>query len=88
MIAEVGLFALVLALALGLIQSVVPLVGAQRGDATLMSTASTTAFAQLAFVVVAFGALVTCYVTSDFSVLNVFENSHSAMPLIYKITST
>src|SRR5262249_21036781 len=30
----------------------------------------------------------SCYVGSDFSVRNVFENSHSAMPLIYKFTST
>jgi cytochrome c-type biogenesis protein CcmF len=36
---------------------------------------------------VAFAALTTCYVTSDFSVANVFENSHSTMPLIYKFTS-
>jgi hypothetical protein len=28
-----------------------------------------------------------CYVASDFSVLNVYENSNSAMPLIYKLTS-
>ena len=35
-----------------------------------------------------FAALVSCYVGSDFSVRNVFENSHSAMPLIYKFTST
>ena len=36
---------------------------------------------------IAFGALTYCYVTSDFSVANVFENSHSQMPLIYKFTS-
>jgi cytochrome c-type biogenesis protein CcmF len=34
----------------------------------------------------AFGALITLHVTSDFSVLNVYENSHSLKPLIYKIT--
>ena len=52
-----------------------------------MGVASTTALAQFAFVAVAFGALTACYVSSDFSVANVFENSHSAMPLIYKFTS-
>jgi cytochrome c-type biogenesis protein CcmF len=42
---------------------------------------------QFAFVALSFGALVICYVTSDFSVATVFENSHSRMPLIYKFTS-
>src|SRR5204862_3358173 len=52
----------------------------------LMSLAAPVAIAQFGFVAFAFGALVICYVTSDFSVINVFENSHSAKPLIYKIT--
>jgi len=87
-IAEIGHFALMLALALALMQATVPLIGARRNDPALMAVANATAFAQLGFVALAFVALATCYVTSDFSVVNVFENSHSAMPLIYKITST
>ena len=86
MIAEIGHFALVLALALALVQSVVPVVGARLRDGTLMGVAGPTALAQLAFVALAFAALVVCYVQSDFSVVNVFENSHSQKPLIYKIT--
>src|SRR6266852_6007159 len=76
MIAEVGHFALVLAL-----------IGARRRDGGLMRVATSTAIAQLAFVAVAFGALMACYVQSDFSVVNVAENSHSAMPLLYRFTS-
>src|SRR5215467_5290672 len=87
MIAELGHYALVLALAIALIQSTVPLYGARRADAVLMGVAEPTALAQFGFVAFSFGALVACYVTSDFSVATVFENSHSAMPLIYKITS-
>ena len=52
-----------------------------------MGLAETTALAQFAFVAAAFAALTAAYVVSDFSVANVFENSHSAMPLIYKFTS-
>jgi cytochrome c-type biogenesis protein CcmF len=88
MIPELGHFALVLALALALIQATVPVLGARRDDALLMSVAGTTAIGQFCFVALSFAALVACYVQSDFSVLTVFENSHSAMPLIYKITST
>ncbi len=88
MIAEVGHYALVLALALALIQSVVPLIGARTRDGTLMAVATPTALAQFGFVALSFTMLVSCYVGSDFSVSNVFENSHSAMPLLYKFTST
>jgi cytochrome c-type biogenesis protein CcmF len=88
MIAEVGHYALVLALALALIQSVVPLIGARVRDGAMMAVAEPTALAQFGFVALSFAMLVSCYVGSDFSVRNVFENSHSAMPLIYKFTST
>jgi cytochrome c-type biogenesis protein CcmF len=87
MIAELGHYALVLALALALIQSTSPVIGARNGDVALMKLADSTAVAQFAFVALAFAALTYCYVTSDFSVANVFENSHSQMPLIYKFTS-
>jgi cytochrome c-type biogenesis protein CcmF len=85
-IAEAGHYALVLALGLALIQSVVPIVGARRGDVALMEMARSTALAQLLFVGASFTLLTALHVMSDFSVVNVFENSHSAKPLIYKIT--
>ena len=87
MIAEIGHYALVLALGLALIQACVPLVGARLRDDTLIGVAGPTALAQFGFVAVSFAALTASYVGSDFSVLNVFENSHSAMPLVYKFTS-
>src|SRR5919109_3159596 len=86
MIAELGHYALVLALGLALIQATVPMFGARMRDVTLMGVAGPTALAQLLFVAVAFAALTACYVSSDFSVLNVFENSHSLKPLVYKVT--
>src|SRR5262245_30827156 len=52
-----------------------------------MGVAGSAAFAQFVFVALSFAALTACYAGSDFSVLNVFQNSHSAMPLIYKYTS-
>jgi cytochrome c-type biogenesis protein CcmF len=84
---ELGHYALVLALALALIQAVVPVIGARAQDASLMQLANSTALMQFFFVGLAFLALVICYVTSDFSVATVFENSHSMMPMIYKATS-
>ncbi|MBN8979821.1 MAG: heme lyase CcmF/NrfE family subunit [Rhizobiales bacterium] len=86
MIAEAGHYALVLSLALALIQSAVPVFGARVHDAALMNVARSTALAQFAFTGLSFAALVLLHVTSDFSVVNVFENSHSLKPMIYKIT--
>ena len=86
MIAESGHYALVLALALALIQSTVPILGARWRDPALMNVARATALAQLLFVAASFAALAALYITSDFSVVNVYENSHSTKPLLYKIT--
>src|SRR5579875_2847908 len=87
MIPELGHYALILALALGLIQSVAPVIGSIYRDGALMRLANSTALMQFVFVAGSFLALVICYVTSDFSVATVYENSHSMMPLVYKISS-
>ncbi len=86
MIVEAGHFALILALALALVQSIVPLVGARRREPVLMNVPLSTAPVQFVFTLASFGALISAHVTSDFSVINVYENSHSLKPLIYKIT--
>ncbi|MDQ3560580.1 MAG: heme lyase NrfEFG subunit NrfE, partial [Pseudomonadota bacterium] len=85
-VAELGHYALVLALSLALIQSTVPLIGLRWGDARLVAVGNSAAVAGLGFVAVAFAALTAAYVTSDFSVQNVWDNSHSAKPLLYKFT--
>ncbi|MDR3440209.1 heme lyase CcmF/NrfE family subunit [Telmatospirillum sp.] len=86
MIPELGQFALIIALFVTLVQSVVPLVGAVRGDRAWMEVARPAALAQFALMATAFGALMSCYVTSDFSVLNVVQNSHTDKPMLYKIS--
>jgi len=86
MILEIGHFALVLALMVAAIQAFVPMAGAARNDASWMAVAKPAAFVQLALVVLAFAALTHAFVTSDFSVKLVVENSHSAKPMIYKIS--
>ncbi|MGE3293418.1 MAG: heme lyase CcmF/NrfE family subunit, partial [Geminicoccaceae bacterium] len=88
MIAEIGHYALVLALGMALVQAVLPLVGAWKRDPALIGVAQPAACAQFLFVTLAFAALMHAYVVSDFSILNVAENSHSTKPLIYKISGT
>ena len=76
-----------LALGLALVQGIMPIVGTRTNDPVLMSIAAPAALAQFAFIAMAFTALGVSYVTSDFSVLNVYENSNPQMPLIYRLTS-
>jgi cytochrome c-type biogenesis protein CcmF len=84
MIVEIGHYALVLALALSLFQATVPLWGALKRDAALVALGPQAALAQLLLVGLAFAALTYAYLVSDFSVSNVYQNSHTLKPLIYK----
>jgi cytochrome c-type biogenesis protein CcmF len=86
MIVETGHYALVLALALAIVQFAIPFAGARLGDAALMRVARPTAIAQFLFVALSYGALTYAHVVSDFSLVNVIENSHSLKPFIYKIS--
>ncbi len=88
MITELGHYALVLALALTLVQSVAPVWGARINDERLMASASYTAPMIFFLLFLSFLALTTAYVTSDFSLVNVWQNSHSLMPTIFKISGT
>ena len=86
MLIELGHFALVLALFIAMVQTVVPAWGALRSDDRMMELAAPASLSQLLLVLIAFVALMHAYVTSDFSVLNVAANSHSMKPVIYKIS--
>ncbi|MGE0232886.1 MAG: heme lyase CcmF/NrfE family subunit [Flavobacteriaceae bacterium] len=88
MYAELGHFALTLALAVALVQATLPHWGARRGDRALMALAPSSALLGFTLVALAFVCLVAGYLRSDFSIANVWENSHSAKPLIYKISGT
>jgi cytochrome c-type biogenesis protein CcmF len=87
MLIEVGHFALALALVVALVQAVVPLMGAARGNAAWMSVAKPAALVQLVLVLTAFATLVHALLISDFSVILVYQNSHTAQPIFYKIAA-
>ena len=85
---EFGHFALISAFGLSLIQSVVPLIGTARHNMQLMLVGPAAAISAAVACVIAFGALVTSFIRSDFSVALVANHSHSAKPMIYKIAGT
>ncbi|MCP5076035.1 MAG: heme lyase CcmF/NrfE family subunit [Rhodobacteraceae bacterium] len=86
MITELGHFAILLAFCISLVQMSVPLVGAQKNWLSWMQLAGVTASLQFLLVAFAFGALTWAFVTSDFSVRLVAAHSHSAKPMLYKIS--
>ncbi|HEX6958860.1 MAG TPA: heme lyase CcmF/NrfE family subunit [Ferrovibrio sp.] len=86
MIAELGHIALILALTLALVQGILPMIGAARGIGNWIALAPPAALGQAVLVAFAFGCLMYAHVTSDFSVLNVAENSNTLKPMLYKIT--
>ena len=84
--AEIGHFALILAFAVAIFQMVVPMIGAQKGWSGWIDSARPAALAQFGLIAISFVALTMAFVSSDFSVRLVYENSHTAKPLIYKIS--
>ena len=86
MIPELGQFVLVFAFAAAVLQAVLPLAGAARRDAVVTATAQSIALTQFILVALAFLALTWAHASSDFSVRNVVENSHTAKPFIYKLS--
>ncbi|AAV95158.1 heme lyase CcmF/NrfE family subunit [Ruegeria pomeroyi] len=88
MITELGHFALILAFMVAIVQMVVPLIGAHKRWPGWMALAEPAAGAQFLLTAFAFAALVWAFVTSDFSLRLVVLNSHSAKPMLYKISGT
>ena len=86
MIPEIGLFTLIIAFAIAIVQGVVPLVGAARNDATMIALARPAAWAQMLFVSIAYAALTYAFVVHDFSVLYVSQHSNLVQPLMYRIS--
>jgi len=84
---ELGQILLVTALVVAVLQAVLPLWGAQRGYAAWMAVARPAAYAQLALLLGAFGVLTAAFVTQDFSVRYVAENSNSLLPLAYRYSA-
>ena len=87
MIYELGHLALIIALSMALTQSVLPLLGAHKGNTAWMALARPSARGQFVFVVIAYACLTHAFVTNDFSVLLAARHSNSMLPLVYKFTA-
>src|SRR4051812_10039163 len=84
MLPELGQFALILALLLALVQCALPLYGAWRGNPALIALARPVVAGQCVFVILAFAVLTYAFLTQDFSVAYVAQNSNSSLPWYYR----
>ena len=87
MIPEFGHFVLILALGVSLLQALVPVVGYVRRDVRLMSFSASAAQAAFFLVLASYFALSWSFVHNDFSVGYVAANSHSQLPLMYRLSA-
>jgi cytochrome c-type biogenesis protein CcmF len=87
MIPEIGNLAIIVALLLAILQGVLPIYGAARGNNVLMGMARPIAAGHFVFVAIAFGCLATSFLTNDFSVLYVAEHSNSQLPMHYRFAA-
>ena len=87
MIPELGHFALMLALCVAVAQVLVPAYGVWKRDARAMAMARSAAHAQFFLIIAAYLCLSWAFVQNDFSVAYVATNSHSELPLVYRLTA-
>ncbi len=86
MIPELGHFALIVAFAISILLSVIPLIGAARNDAAMVAMARPAALTQLLFIGLSYAALTHAFIVHDFSVLYVSQHSNLLQPLLYRIS--
>jgi cytochrome c-type biogenesis protein CcmF len=85
MVAEIGFFALVLALLFSFVLVIIPTMGLWRKNVSFVQVANNYVFGQLLFITIAYLALTWCFLTDDFSVMYVVSNSSRALPWFYKL---
>lgn len=84
---EIGHLSMILALCMALVQATLPMIGAWRGDRQWMGLAQPAAWGQFSFLVLAFACLTWAFMTDDFSVAYVANNSNTALPWYYKFSA-
>ncbi len=87
MVAELGNYALALAFGLSIFLAILPLVGAQKQNSTLMALARPITWAMFLALTISFGSLFYLFAVNDFSVQYVVNNSNSTLPIQYRLSA-
>ncbi|MEG9500202.1 heme lyase CcmF/NrfE family subunit [Mannheimia indoligenes] len=87
MIAELGNYALALALAISVLLAILPIWGAEKHNSTLIDLARPMTWAMFLALTVSFGSLFYLFAVNDFTVQYVVNNSNSRLPLQYRLSA-
>ena len=87
MIPELGQFCLILALCMAFAQAALPIAGTLLRAPSLLASARYAARAQLLLLLLSFFCLTYAFITYDFSVVYVAQNSNTELPLMYRISA-
>lgn len=86
MIPELGHVALILALSLAVMQATLPIIGAHKGISSWVAVAKPAAIGQFLFILISYFSLTYAFITHDFSVSYVAQNSNTQLPMLYLIS--
>ena len=87
MIVEIGHFAMIISLALAVLLSILPLVGASQNNTLLMNSARPLSWGMFLLLALSFAVLLWAFYTNDFTVNYVASNSNSQLPWYYRLTA-
>ena len=87
MLVELGHYALILAMLLAAAQAIFGLAGPALARPRWVAAAPSAACGQFVFTALAVGVLIHAFITNDFSVRYVADNSNSALPMFYRVTA-
>ena len=87
MLIEIGHFALILALIFSILLVVLPSIGIYQNKSSLAQLSKPLVWGQCFWIVVAFLVLMNAFLTNDFSVKYVAENSNTQLPILYKASA-
>ncbi|GGI78728.1 heme lyase CcmF/NrfE family subunit [Legionella impletisoli] len=85
MIAEIGLFSLILAGMFALLLAIIPALGVLKQNLAWQAAANVYVYGQFFFVSLAYLCLTVCFLQNDFSVTYVLANSSVLLPWYYKL---
>lgn len=85
MIAEAGIFSLIIAFLFSLLLTVVPCIGLYQHNQFWQLQSSRYVLGQFVFIVIAYACLTICFLLDDFSVYYVMSNSSVSLPWFYKL---
>ncbi|MFH0257144.1 heme lyase CcmF/NrfE family subunit [Vibrio rumoiensis] len=87
MIAELGHFALILALGFSILLSALPMYGASINNRTLMGMARPLSWGMFLMLATSFATLLWAFYSNDFTLQYVASNSNSLLPWYYRLTA-